>query len=174
MEAPSLPGSGKGWSPVHPADSLRVVRAGRERACLGPACSHPVSFLSPAGRGLSKPWCPPPPNGHSSGPCLSHGCENLRGIGQLGSRPAASFPRPGPTDTHSLRQASHPPPRSAWLAQAPGKGPPRADGHCHPQVQRGAGLAAAVALHRPLPTRQGAAAPRPEVHRHPEEEAAGP
>lgn len=43
-----------------------------------------------------------------------------------------------------------------------------------PQVQRGAGLAAAVALHGPLPTRQGAAAPCPEVHRHSEEEATGP
>ena len=53
------------------------------------------------------------------------------------------------------------------------RGPSWADLCCRPQVQRGEGLAAAMALHRPLPTRQGAAAARPEVHRHAEKEGAG-
>ena len=54
------------------------------------------------------------------------------------------------------------------------RGPSRADLCCRPQAQRGAGLAAAMALHRPLSARQGAAAARPEVHRHAEKEGAGP
>lgn len=42
-----------------------------------------------------------------------------------------------------------------------------------PQVQCAAGLAAAVAVLRPLPTGQGPAAPCPEVHGHEEDGAAG-
>lgn len=76
-----------------------------------------------------------------------------------------------PLLAHSLRQASCP---TSLRCPASGRGSIRADGRCHPQVQRGAGLAAAVALHWSLPTWQDTAASCPEVHKHQEEGAAGP
>lgn len=143
---------------------------GGGRPALGPA-SPPLSFVSWAGPSLSKPQRPPPQNGHDSIPSPSRG-QGSRWHWQQGSGCLAQGFRQA--SAHSINPTKpHLPEVPGWPG-LPGGGPSRADQHFHLQAQRGAGLAAAVALHRPLPAWQGAAAPRPEIHRHAEKEGAGP